>query len=220
MPTVNNNKNMINIKKVEQLLITILSEKSRLDQREKEERSIRQGYNIGRILAKREGHMVMDVWEDGQLIKDIQRKLLSLEQEKEIIQQAKKELLNTKRRQLKQNKQEDDEQFKKPFEKSIFKYQEQEEIYKLRLNLIKKEINDIKQEELQYEVKKEVIRFQRLLANQRNSRFNNNPILNDGRYMLLELLGKGGFSEVYKAFDLYDLKYVACKIHQLDQKME
>lgn len=32
---------------------------------------------------------------------------------------------------------------------------------------------------------------------------------------MLSLLGKGGFSEVYKAFDLLNLKEVACKIHQL-----
>jgi tousled-like kinase len=41
------------------------------------------------------------------------------------------------------------------------------------------------------------------------------PIL-ENRYQLLSLLGKGGFSEVYKAFDIEDLKYVGCKIHQLN----
>ena len=29
-------------------------------------------------------------------------------------------------------------------------------------------------------------------------------------------VGKGGFSEVYKSFDLQELRYVACKIHQLN----
>ena len=41
------------------------------------------------------------------------------------------------------------------------------------------------------------------------------PIL-ENRYQLLSQLGKGGFSEVYKAFDLDELAYVACKIHQLN----
>jgi tousled-like kinase len=31
------------------------------------------------------------------------------------------------------------------------------------------------------------------------------------------LIGKGGFSEVYKAFDFQELRYVACKIHQLNK---
>lgn len=31
------------------------------------------------------------------------------------------------------------------------------------------------------------------------------------------MIGKGGFSEVYKAFDFQELKFVACKIHQLNK---
>jgi len=37
------------------------------------------------------------------------------------------------------------------------------------------------------------------------------------RYLLLMLLGKGGFSEVHKAFDTKEQRYVACKIHQLNK---
>ncbi|XP_045612072.1 serine/threonine-protein kinase tousled-like 2 isoform X6 [Procambarus clarkii] len=48
------------------------------------------------------------------------------------------------------------------------------------------------------------------------SEFNNHPVLND-RYLLLMLLGKGGFSEVHKAFDLKEQRYVACKVHQLNK---
>ena len=33
------------------------------------------------------------------------------------------------------------------------------------------------------------------------------------KYQLLGLLGKGGFSEVYKGFDTEELKEVAIKIH-------
>lgn len=40
--------------------------------------------------------------------------------------------------------------------------------------------------------------------------------LKGGRYQLQHLLGKGGFSEVWKAMDLYDLKEVAVKIHKLN----
>lgn len=33
------------------------------------------------------------------------------------------------------------------------------------------------------------------------------------RYLILSILGKGGYSEVYKAFDLELCREVACKIH-------
>ncbi|GAB1296957.1 Serine/threonine-protein kinase tousled-like 2 [Apodemus speciosus] len=49
--------------------------------------------------------------------------------------------------------------------------------------------------------------------------FKDHPTLND-RYLLLHLLGRGGFSEVYKineAFDLTEQRYVAVKIHQLNK---
>ncbi|CAD8073629.1 unnamed protein product [Paramecium sonneborni] len=42
------------------------------------------------------------------------------------------------------------------------------------------------------------------------------PVIGE-RYILLSLLGKGGFSEVYKGYDLKEMKHVACKIHQLNQ---
>ena len=47
------------------------------------------------------------------------------------------------------------------------------------------------------------------------SKWNDFPVLND-RYLLLMFAGKGGFSEVYKGFDLKEHKYVACKQHQLN----
>lgn len=41
------------------------------------------------------------------------------------------------------------------------------------------------------------------------------PVLNE-RYLLLSLLGRGGFSEVWKALDLVELREVAVKVHQIN----
>jgi len=60
------------------------------------------------------------------------------------------------------------------------------------------------------------IRELKRIHNEDQSRYNNRPVLND-RYLLLMLLGKGGFSEVHKGFDLKEQRYVACKIHQLNK---
>eukprot|EP00746_Dinoflagellata_sp_MGD_P000999 gnl/MRDRNA2_/MRDRNA2_101859_c0_seq1.p1 gnl/MRDRNA2_/MRDRNA2_101859_c0~~gnl/MRDRNA2_/MRDRNA2_101859_c0_seq1.p1 ORF type:complete len:686 (-),score=156.81 gnl/MRDRNA2_/MRDRNA2_101859_c0_seq1:33-2090(-) len=57
----------------------------------------------------------------------------------------------------------------------------------------------------------------RLNAEQ-NSNFRHYPLLHD-RYQLLNLIGKGGFSEVFKALDLQTMTNVAVKIHELDKNM-
>lgn len=44
-----------------------------------------------------------------------------------------------------------------------------------------------------------------------SSRFSGQLTLN-GRYVLLQLLGRGGFSEVHKAYDLDTLAFVAVKV--------
>lgn len=45
------------------------------------------------------------------------------------------------------------------------------------------------------------------------------PLL-DEKYQILSLLGKGGFAEVFKAYDLFGFKYVACKVNLLRPKMD
>ena len=44
------------------------------------------------------------------------------------------------------------------------------------------------------------------------------PIINE-RYLSLELLGKGGFGEVYKCYDLEGHEYVAIKIINIGLNM-
>ena len=59
------------------------------------------------------------------------------------------------------------------------------------------------------------IRGLKRIRDEENSRFNKRPVLNN-RYLLRCLLGKGGFSEVWKAFDLRELRNVAVKVHELN----
>jgi tousled-like kinase len=59
------------------------------------------------------------------------------------------------------------------------------------------------------------VRELKRLRDEEGSAYNNYPMLHN-RYLLLHLLGRGGFSEVYKAYDLDEMKHVACKIHQLN----
>lgn len=124
-------------------------------------------------------------------------------------------------------------------------YYEQEEILKLRHVALRKEDAELQLEFEKLERERNLhIRELKRIHNEDQSRFNNHQILHD-RYLLLTLLGKGGFckyistltllymilfhssdfvflphfliAEVHKAFDLEKQRYVACKIHQLNK---
>ncbi|XP_060662622.1 serine/threonine-protein kinase tousled-like 2 [Drosophila nasuta] len=95
-------------------------------------------------------------------------------------------------------------------------YYQHDEMLKLRQNALKKEDADLQRELESLVCQRGLhIREVKRIQNEDQSIYNNNPVLND-RYLLLTLLGKGGYSEVYKAFDLKEQRYAACKIHQLN----
>mmetsp|Transcript_28737 Transcript_28737/g.93413 ORF Transcript_28737/g.93413 Transcript_28737/m.93413 type:complete len:416 (-) Transcript_28737:118-1365(-) len=91
-----------------------------------------------------------------------------------------------------------------------------EEWVKVQLGRLKKEEAELEGERQQLEARK--LLHLRELKRQRDedrSRFSGRPVLSN-RYLLLDLLGKGGFSEVWRAFDLVEFREVACKVHQLN----
>ena len=91
-----------------------------------------------------------------------------------------------------------------------------DEMYKLRLAAIKREEDHVRAEEER--LNNEKLRHVRLLKRVRDedsSRFGGLGLLSK-RYQMLNLLGKGGFSEVFKCYDLQDMCFVACKVHQLN----
>ncbi|CAF2991406.1 unnamed protein product [Rotaria sp. Silwood2] len=95
---------------------------------------------------------------------------------------------------------------------------EYDEILRLRQSTWKREECDLAQDLEKLDRERTIhIRELKRLYNEDHSKFNQNNILND-RYLLLTLIGKGGFSEVHRAFDLCEQRYVACKIHQLNKE--
>jgi tousled-like kinase len=95
---------------------------------------------------------------------------------------------------------------------------EYDEVLRLRQLTLKREEYDLAQDLEKLDRERNIhIRELKRLYNEDHSRFNKNNILND-RYLLLILIGKGGFSEVHRAFDLREQRYVACKIHQLNKE--
>lgn len=90
---------------------------------------------------------------------------------------------------------------------TVQEYYEAEEILRLRLNSLKKEDVELQLEMEKLERSRNLhIRELKRIANEDQSRYNNHPMLND-RYLLLVLLGKGGFSEVHKVREIEIYKY-------------
>eukprot|EP00252_Welwitschia_mirabilis_P009759 TRINITY_DN22622_c0_g1_i1.p1 TRINITY_DN22622_c0_g1~~TRINITY_DN22622_c0_g1_i1.p1 ORF type:complete len:697 (-),score=177.81 TRINITY_DN22622_c0_g1_i1:223-2313(-) len=162
---------------------------------------------LGNVGVIRTGTVMTEFWEDGQALKDIQLHLKSLLEQKESIERYRKSL---KKRQTERNEGSDTEHIMSEEEFLI-----QDEICKSRLQSIKREEEGALRERERYELEKgRHMRELKRIRDEDGSRFNNFPILNN-RYALLNLLGKGGFSEVYKAFDMVEYRYVACKLHGL-----
>lgn len=97
-------------------------------------------------------------------------------------------------------------------------YYERDEIYRLRKEQLKKEEADAQSELARLERERQLhIREIKRIQNEDASKHKDHAVLHK-RYLLLSLLGKGGFSEVWKSFDLEDNRYVACKIHHVNRE--
>ncbi|XP_048139936.1 serine/threonine-protein kinase TOUSLED isoform X5 [Rhodamnia argentea] len=164
---------------------------------------------LGNVGVTRAGTLISETWEDGQALKDLNAHLKQLLETREAIERQRKSL---KKKQADKGDGPDGENGV-PEEDFLL----QDEIYKSRLASIKREEETVLRERDRYEFEKgRLIREMKRIRDEDGSRFNSFQILNH-RYALLNLLGKGGFSEVYKqAYDLVDHKYVACKLHGLN----
>eukprot|EP00258_Populus_trichocarpa_P047720 XP_024463739.1 serine/threonine-protein kinase TOUSLED isoform X3 [Populus trichocarpa] len=163
---------------------------------------------LGSVGVIRAGTIISETWEDGQMLKDLNIHLRQLLETKEAIERQRKSL---KKRQSDKGDGTDAESGVQEEDFLI-----QDEIFKSRLVSMKREEETILRERDRYELEKgRLIREMKRIRDEDGSRFNNFQILNH-RYALLNLLGKGGFSEVYKAYDLVDHRYVACKLHGLN----
>ncbi|EGT33534.1 CBN-TLK-1 protein [Caenorhabditis brenneri] len=115
----------------------------------------------------------------------------------------------------------DDAIFRRPEEPKEIQYQEYielDEIYKLRREHLRKEETDLGLERERLDRERQYhMRELKRVANESASQFKDHPLLHK-RYLMLNLLGKGGFSEVWKAFDMEENRYVACKIHHVNKE--
>ncbi|GAB2234915.1 hypothetical protein Droror1_Dr00004186 [Drosera rotundifolia] len=178
-------------------------------EREEARMNVRQdSLRLGNVGVIRAGSVLSETWEEGKTLKDINSNLRQLLEAKEIVERRRKSL----------RKRQSDRTDESDVESSQQEEDFAQEVYKSRLASIKREEEILMRERDRYEFEKgRLIREMKRIRDEDGSRFNNFPILNH-RYALLNLLGRGGFCEVYKAYDLVDYKYVACKLHGLNQQ--
>ena len=99
---------------------------------------------------------------------------------------------------------------------------EQKEIYQFKQKMLENEERRVR-EELQILDKEKCFylnEFKRM-RDEESSKYNGihskkRYSVLASKYLVLSLLGKGGYSEVYKAYDLENCREVACKIHHFD----
>ncbi|XP_050284966.1 serine/threonine-protein kinase TOUSLED isoform X3 [Quercus robur] len=193
------------IKIISDLLISV----SKAERQEARMKVRQDSLRLGNVGVIRAGTVISETWEEGQVLKDLNSHLRHLLEAKEAIERQRKSL---KKRQSDKGDTVDTETGIQEEDFLI-----QDEIYKSRIASIKREEEVIVRERDRYELEKgRLIREMKRIRDEDGSRFNNFQILNH-RYALLNLLGKGGFSEVYKqAYDLVEHRYVACKLHGLN----
>ncbi|XP_045906966.1 serine/threonine-protein kinase tousled-like 1-B isoform X2 [Micropterus dolomieu] len=202
------------------------------------EKSMQDRLRLGHFTTVRHGASYTEQWTDGYAFQNLIKQQEGINQQREDIERQRKLLAKRKppnpaspsvsvastsepkQRKTKVVNGNDSDPFLKPSLPQLLtlaEYHEQEEIFKLRLGHLKKEEAEIQAELERLErVRNLHIRELKRINNEDSSAFKDHPTLNE-RYLLLHLLGRGGFSEVYKAFDLFEQRYAAVKIHQLNK---
>ncbi|XP_062330669.1 serine/threonine-protein kinase tousled-like 2 isoform X1 [Osmerus eperlanus] len=203
----------------------LLIEKSKQEKMACRDKSMQDRLRLGHFTTVRHGASFTEQWTDGYAFQNLIKQQERINTQREDIERQRKLLGKRKPPAAAQTPLPSPEQNKRKSKSngqenealSLAEYHEQEEIFKLRLGHLKKEEAEIQAELERLErVRNLHIRELKRIHNEDNSQFKDHPTLND-RYLLLYLLGRGGFSEVYKAFDLTEQRYVAVKIHQLNK---
>ena len=199
-----NQKLRMNIQKIEansvkgrNALIQVLRESEEKRRQELKTKLFNDSFRLGRVTVVRNGTRLQEYWEDGKEITETKELLASVLRQKDALEKQKK------------LKKQPDEEFLStlPLKLSILAREEYEHKEKLERLEIEKALH---------------VQVSRLTAEEEGAKYSKMnseheawPYLHN-RYLLLNLLGKGGYSEVYKAYDLINHIELALKFHQLN----
>jgi tousled-like kinase len=184
------------------------------------------GNRLGRIVSTRAGMRVIDTWEEGFASRDWQvrkeewksKHRALLEKQERLKQQLQNQQQSKNTDTTIGNSADSNDSTNATTILSPLEVQEAQESIQMHMEALLREEKELLAEEQTLNDEKGAhIRALKRVASEDASRFKNRTKLHD-RYVLDCLLGKGGFSEVWKGYDLRELKEVAVKIHQLDPR--
>jgi tousled-like kinase len=227
---------------VANVLQTMLRDADKREALMDRQQNVEAGFRLGRIVVHKHGvgprMKVQEVWEDGQLMRNLRQRQGLILQQREELENRKKHLSKLSRKRSRaaaaaaaKNTTDDtiaagnsnsqgggaDEDGLSPGDDfDMLELIEAEETVRVQmLNIKKEELAMVDEKHRLAAEKVKHVRSLKRIRDEDNSRFNLHPTLNN-RYLLRSMLGKGGFSEVWKAFDLHELRDVAVKIHELN----
>ena len=205
------NNSYIEIKRCRLDISNMAKEISQLRREKKNKWINEQEYNLGKFGIQRfsRGQMI-DYWEDGIKIIEVKKALEQIKSQKEEIDKQRRKISSSKSR--------------KSLNEENSNYSElddSKELLNFKMSQLQKEEAELKDKKNKLEIEKSILIHEINLYNQESrcsfsQKKEGWPLLG-GRYQIVSLLGKGGYSEVYKAYDLENHMYVACKLHQLNQ---
>ena len=215
--------------KLKKSLEEVYRSRARQEMRRKRDRLASDSVRIGKLVTQRTGPTsVADIWEEGWALKDISRRSAGLITRKEELEKRRKKLATEKRKRKGVNSSNNgggagDQDDNGPSDQSASAERmeldilAEESAIKYHSEELKRDSEALAEEKKFLETEKAAhMKEMRRCLSEDRSRFTRDLPCLHGRYVLTSLLGRGGFSEVWKAFDLNELRDVAVKVHQLN----
>ena len=161
---------------------------------------------------------VGEVWEEGFALKELNKRSEILAERREELTKRSKDLASLKRKTKAKAKAEmASTTYSTVDDDCELDFVAESEAITTHLNQLKKDETALVDERRLFDAEKAAHQkeLKRCQSEDKSRFFKTLPCLND-RYLLMSMLGRGGFSEVWKALDLIELREVAIKIHQLN----
>eukprot|EP00884_Botryococcus_braunii_P022527 jgi/Botrbrau1/8959/Bobra.0148s0071.2 len=177
---------------------------------------------LGAMTVQQTGALGMrEVWEDGYAFKDVNARQSALSKQRDALESARKGLRKRVAPPDGHNGSGASQATVADASAKNGKYLSpndfvtMDESLKARLTALKRDEDAVNKEKERLEIEMQRhVREMRRLKDEEASRMAVGTTLND-RYILMKLIGKGGFSEVFQAIDLETCTDVAIKVHQL-----